>query len=335
MIASRAAIVTTLRDAAATLESFVGYHRAIGFHHFFLFFDDPADSMLGWARLQPDITAIARDGDLEKAWRGLSRWNQAAEHVDREVMSRQILNTEHAMNRARAMGLDWLLHIDADELFCLPGGDAAAHFASLATQPPDAATYLNFEAVPEAEDSGDFFRNVSLFKMPLLRPPGPQAQALIARAGQRADAYFHFYGNGKSAVRLASDGMLPDSVHGFSRPAGHAAAQFRAPFILHYACCGFAAFWQKYANLGRFADKWWGKIDIAGSIGSFHLEARDAVMDAVEKGEPEAARRFYRSRLMINDAALVTQMIRHGLLGRITDPQKILAATARKPMARA
>lgn len=326
MIASRAAIVTTLRDAAATLESFVGYHRAIGFSHFFLFFDDPADAMLSWARTQPDITAIARDGDLEKIWRSLSRWNEVGEHVDREVMSRQILNTEHTMAMARAMGLDWLLHIDADELFYVPGGDAAAHFAALAVRPPDVATYLNFEAVPEAEETGDFFRSVSLFKLPLLQPPLPQAQALMARAGQRADAYFHFYGNGKSAVRLAAPGMLPGSVHGFSRPGGHAAAQFRGPFILHYACSGFAAFWRKYAILGRFADKWWGKIDIAASIGRFHLEARDAVMAAMESDDPERARLFYRSRLMISDPALVTEMMRHGLLGRIHEPQKILAA---------
>ena len=325
MIDSRAAIVTTLRDAAATLESFVGYHRAIGFKHFFLFFDDPADAMLGWAAAQPDITAIARDWALEKIWRTLSRWNEAGEHAGREVMSRQVLNVEHAMNLARAMGLGWLLHIDADELFLVPGGDAAAHFAGLTGGPLEVATYLNFEAVPEAEETGDFFRSVSLFKKPLLQPPGPQAEALIARAGQRSDAYFHFYGNGKSAVRLGAPGMLPGSVHGFSRPGHYAAAQFRGPFILHYACCGFAAFWQKYATLGRFADKWWGKIDIASSIGTFHLEARDVVIGAVESGDVERARQFYRSRLMIGDPALVGEMMRQGLLARIDEPRRILA----------
>ncbi len=320
----RAAIVTTLRDAAATLGSFVAYHRAVGFKHFFLFFDDPADPMLGWARAQPDITAIPRDNDLRQAWRGLARWNDVGAHVEAEVMARQVLNAEHAMNVARTMGLDWLLHIDSDELFYVPDGDAAAHFASFGARPPDVAAYLNFEGVPETEGSGDFFRAVTLFKMPLPDAPSPEAQALIARAGQRADTYFHFYGNGKSAVRLAAPGLLPDSVHSFSRRGDYPIAWLRGPFILHYACCDFAAFWQKYVTLGRFADKWWGQVDIAQAVGPFHLQARDAVMDAVASNDIERARRFYRERLMIADPALIPEMTRHSLLQRIDAPRKIL-----------
>ena len=324
-MASRAAIVTTLRDAAVTLGSFVAYHRAIGFAHFFLLFDDPADAMLDWARAQPDVTAIAHDGDLQRAWRGLALWNEAAAHVDREVMARQILNAEHAMNLARAMGFDWLLHIDSDELFYVPGGDAAAHFAVLTTTPADVAAYANFEAVPEAEDTGDFFRNVTLFKMPLSNAPSPEVQALITRAGQRVDTFFHFYGNGKSAVRLAAPGMLPVNVHSFARRGTFTGVGYRGPFILHYACCGFAAFWRKYVTLGRFADKWWGQIDIAQAVGPFHLEARDVVMDAIASGDAEPAHRFYRDRLMIGDPVLIAEMTRHNLLQRIDAPRKILA----------
>src|SRR5262249_43819519 len=140
------------------------------------------------------------------------------------------------------------------------------------------------------------------------------------------DAYFHFYGNGKSAVRLASPGMLPGSVHGFTRPGGHTAAWLRGPFILHYACSSFAAFWQKYRALGQFADKWWGTVEIARAVGPFHLEARDVVMDAAASGDIEKARRFYHTRVMIADPALIAEMMRHNLLSRIDGPQKILAA---------
>jgi hypothetical protein len=320
------AIVTTLRDAAVTLESFVAYHRAIGFKRFFLFFDDPADPMLDWARTQPDITPIARDEDLQRIWRGLALWNEAAAHVEHEVMARQLLNAEHAMSLARAMGFDWLLHIDADELFYVPGGDAAAHFASLATMPAEVATYANFEAVPETEDTGDFFRTVTLFKRPLAGLPSPEAQTLMTRAGQHVDTFFHFYGNGKSAVRLAAPGMLPTNVHTFARRGECTVAWNRGPFILHYACCGFAAFWQKYVTLGRFSDKWWGKIHIADAVGPFHLQARDAVMDAVAFEDVERARRFYRDRLMIADPMLIAEMTRHDLLQRIDAPREILAA---------
>jgi hypothetical protein len=321
---SHAAIVTTLRDSAAVIASFVAYHRAIGFDHLFLFFDDPADPALAWAQAQPHVTAIARDGALREAWSKLTRYGENAAHVEREVMARQVLNVEHAMNLARAKGLKWLLHIDADELFYAPGGDAAAHFAWLDGTAIETVSYANYEAVPETEETGDFFRTVTLFKKPkLLRaPPSAEAKALIAGTGQLAPNFFHFYDNGKSAVRLAAAGMLPKGVHRFVRPGSYASAQSPEQFILHYACCGFASFRQKYLTLGRFADQWWDKYDITASIGPFHLQARDAVMS----GDVEQARRFYRERAMIDDPALLADLMRHNLLARLDEPAKILAA---------
>ncbi len=322
-VSSHAAIVTTLRDSAAVIESFIAYHRAIGFDHIFLYFDDPADPALAWARAQPQVTAIARDDDLRRAWTQLSRYGENAPHVEREVMARQVLNVEHAMGLARGMGLKWLLHIDADELFHLPGGDAAAHFAWLETTQIETVSYANYEALPETEETGDFFRAVTLFKKPkLLRaPPSPDAKALIAQTGQLAPNFFHFYDNGKSAVRLSAAGMLPKGVHSFARPGKYVSAQSPEQFILHYACCGFEAFWQKYRTLGRFSDQWWGKYDIVASIGPFHMEARDAVMT----GDRDHARRFYHERVMIDDAALIAALTRHNLLARIDEPAKRLA----------
>lgn len=320
---STAAIVTTLRDAEPVLGSFLAYHRAVGFAHFFLFFDDPADPAFDRAAAQPDVTAIARGPALAAAWAGLSRYGENGPHVEREVMARQVLNAEYAMRLARERGLGWLLHIDADELFYAPAGDAAAHFAWLETTPIETVAYMNYEAVPEAEETGDFFRHVTLFKKPkLLRaPPSPPVKTLIGNTAQLAPNFFHFYDNGKSAVRLGAAGMIPKGVHSFVRPGKYASAQSPQQFILHYACCGFAAFRQKYLTLGRFADRWWNKYDIVASIGPFHLEARDAVMT----GDLEEARRFYRERVMIDDPALVAELTRHNLLERIQTPRDILA----------
>lgn len=320
---SHAAIVTTLRDSAAVIGSFVAYHRAIGFDHIFLYFDDPADPSLAWARAQPQVTAIARDDGLRQAWTKLSRYGENAAHVEREVMARQVLNVEHAMNLARGMGLKWLLHIDADELFHLSAGDAAAHFAWLETTQIETVSYANFEALPEAEETGDFFRAVTLFKKPkLLRaPPSPDAKTLIEKTGQLAPNFFHFYDNGKSAVRLSAAGMLPKGVHSFARPGKYVSAQSPEQFILHYACCGFEAFWQKYRTLGRFADQWWDKYDIVASIGPFHMAARDAVMT----GDRDHARRFYHERVMIDDPALIAELTRYNLLARVDEPARRLS----------
>ena len=321
-----AAIVTTLRNAGAVLDSFVAYHRAIGFAQLFLFFDDPTDPDLSRARDMKDVTAISHDAVLREAWRRLGTYRQYGAFVDSEVMARQVLNVEYAMGLARERGYEWLLSIDADELFFSPAELASHHFQSLAASTVDTVQYLNYEAVPPREGIHDFFREVELFKPPLRLLRADLAPAL-RRAEQSVPQlrpYFHFYANGKSAVRLRDAKLEPFGVHQFRHATGPTrAASSAGQFVLHYACCGFEAFWTKYATLGRFPDKWFGQYDIAPAIGTFHLEARDVVCD----GDRERALAFYRERIAIADENLVEQLTRRGLLARLTDPKRILAST--------
>jgi hypothetical protein len=320
--AGRAAIVTTLRNAEAVLDSFIAYHLAIGFDHIFLFFDDPADRDLPRAAAHPAITAIPHDSDLRRAWTALPHYCELAEFVDTEVMARQSLNAFVAMDMARDRGLDWLLHIDADELFYSPRETAAAHFAQLQNGPFDSVIYLNHEAVPEQDCIDDFFREVDLFKvLPSSAPHTPEAIRLVSETPQLRPSFYHFYANGKSAVRLSATGMQPSGVHRWMRSDGTMAlGQSAQHFILHYACCGFDSFWTKYVTLGRFADKWWNKDDITSAIGPLHVDARDIVAS----GDREAARAFYRSRIAMSDRGRVSALTDAGVLTRVAHPRAIL-----------
>jgi len=327
-ISSTAAIVTTLRNAGAVLDSFVAYHRAIGFEHLGLFFDDPADPDLPRAQAMPGVTAIPHDAGLRETWRTLPGYRRFGQSVDGEVMSRQLLNVEHAMGLARARGIGWLLNIDADELFFAPNEGVGEHFASLAGTSLETVSYLNYEAVPEREAIDDYFREVDLFKLPF----GPVQQHLaapLARAQQvtpQLKPFFHFYANGKSAVRLTQQPPQPVSVHLFRHEAGATRAATSArQFVLHYACCGFETFWTKYATLGRFADRWWNQYEIAASIGTFHLEARDVVTG----GHRDEALAFYRGRVAIADANRAEALIREGLLTRFDQPRRIIEQARR------
>src|SRR3954468_11997920 len=108
--AARAAIVTTLKNAGAVLDSFIAYHLAVGFEHIFLFFDDAADPDLPRAAANLRVTAIAHDAALRERWRALPQYAEQARFIDSEVMARQVLNVELAMQLARERGFDWLLH---------------------------------------------------------------------------------------------------------------------------------------------------------------------------------------------------------------------------------
>jgi hypothetical protein len=320
----RAALVTTLRDAGAMLESFVAWHLALGFERLFLFFDDPHDPDLPRLAAHPRITAIPYDDALRRAWTALPDYPALSGFIDSEVIARQVRNMGVAMDLARRQGLDWLLHIDVDELFFSPNETIAALFAP--GQAFDTIQFPNFEAVPEASEITDPFRAVDLFKIPASFNPGPftaEGEALLRATTQLQPGFrFHFYSNGKSAVRLAAPGMRPGGVHSFSRTVGETrTAPVPAAYVLHYACCGFEAFWTKYRRLGRFSDRWFGQDDIRTLIGPLHLDARDVVAG----GDRDAALAFYRHRIAIEDPERSEALVRHGILLRIAEPRQLLA----------
>ena len=323
---AQAAIVTTLKNAGNVLDSFIAYHLAIGFAHLFLFFDDPADPDFLRAAAHPAVTAIAHDATLREHWRRLPQYAEQAPFIDREVMARQVLNIALAMELARERGFDWLLNVDSDELFFSPDESAADHFDALSKQPVETIVYLNYEAMPERDEIDDFFREVDLFKVPPelnRRPITADVVRAVKATPQFNPDFFHFYGAGKSAVRLSAPGMQPNGVHSFVRRSGQwQAAESRRQTILHYACCGFGAFWTKYVTLGRFSDQWWEKYDIAASIGRFHLDARDIVAS----GNRDAARAFYRQRVAMEDKQRVEALIKLGVLARFPQPRQILEA---------
>lgn len=320
------AIVTTLRNAGPSLDSFVAYHLAIGFARLYLFFDDPNDPDLARVAGNNRVTVIRNDAKLQEIWKTLPAWNDQADFIKTEVMARQVLNAAYAMKLARAAGHNWLLHIDADELFYSPGETAAQHFARLDDFDADTILYDNLEAMMECDEAADPFREVTLFKTAIktLQDRGQwnQVAGLTMDIPQIQKRFFNFYVNGKSSVRLASTHMEPSGVHVFgSRTATCRGGRTQHHFILHYACCGFSNFWMKYKTLGHFSDVWWNREDIAKTIGPFHLRSRDLInMD-----DREGALALYRSRLVMVDPVKISRLLITGLMQRITGPAELLA----------
>ncbi|MBO0721502.1 MAG: glycosyltransferase family 2 protein [Blastocatellia bacterium] len=319
----QAAIVTTLRRPVA-LESFIRHHLAAGFDHLFLFFDDPKEII----ESGPQITAIPHDAWLREAWRNTQAYEKLdylRNYIHHEVMARQCLNAAVAIRLSLDKRIDWLLHIDADELFYLPEDQPLRdHFQNLINMNVRRVIYPNFEAVPERTEIGDFFKEVTLFKVNRQRLPGAKFNdkqiAAIRSVPQLAERFFNFYTNGKCAARVSAD-LLPSNPHRFLMPGAPESNTFvsRRQAILHYAICGFEQFWNKYTTRGRFSDKWFGQVDIK-SVEPFHLEARDIVA----AGNRDAAREFYTKRVVISDDQVINRLIAEGVLARIIEPRMIL-----------
>lgn len=372
----RVAIVTTLKNVGPMLDSFITYHLSVGFEHIFLFFDDPDDPSIPVAQMFSKVTAIRHDEELREKWRHTNSYRifgNIREYLDMEVMSRQVLNVEVALQLSREKGIDWLLHIDSDELFYSPGKSAGEHFQAMTDQGLHRVVYPNHEGIPESCDIEDPFKEVTLFKKNTYalagRTMSAQQDELIKSFPQMEKKYFLFYSNGKSATRVSED-VLPIGVHGFKfiqehywlprlhrkLTSGKRWKSFRSMLpvvakgvdnfflrltkikhkisdeasILHFPCCGFESFWNKYVTLGSFSDQWFGTAEISQRIGSFHLEARDVVM----RGNRKAAREFYKNRVVINNEADINRLVDGEVCCRIFAPSDLIAAEDAKDFVR-
>jgi hypothetical protein len=297
----RVGIVTTLKLPAirgrAPLESFIRYHLGVGFDHLFLFFDDPGDSALSTARTFPPnfVTAIPRDAEQREREKQCSRYDFLQDCLETEVQARQELNAQIAMQRSKELGLRWLVHIDIDELFFTRQNSVKGHFRSLEKQNIYQMTYLNHEAVPEMNDTEDYFRTTTLFRRHHFSVPISSSGRKCMKFWEERTShgqYMLVYDCGKSAVRV-TDGATPKSVHSWTLPAKsprrsctaladprqmdlRAFVACKDPCILHFVVCGFSWFHDKYTTLGRFADSWYnGRLPIQPC---FHTESRDVVM---------------------------------------------------------
>ncbi len=320
----KVAIVSTVADCEKTIDFFIQYHLSIGFDHIFLFCDTTDDSVAKRVGQYKQVFVQRNGQELYQKWRITDTYRnfQKRALIDKEVMVRQEMNVEVAIQMARKAGFDWLLHIDSDELFYTQESSIKRHFYDLGQRGIGSIVYSNMEAIPEHFDIQHPFTEITLFKKNYFR------QNLWAfNAGQREfinksprfdDKYFLFYQNGKSAVNLRYARGV-DGVHYFLAAGKREQRSNKFPTVLHFPCSTFELFLEKYRRLGNFADEWLGKPRTGKFVSGFHLEARDVVNE-----DQVSALEFYNRRVVVNQASEVEQLLDLALAVRITDiPEKL------------
>lgn len=321
--------------AIAALRTFVLYHARIGIARFHFFFDDTSDiagvrtddpswndagaALLADARSWcPGVEVLIHRCTLEW-WSETERtsqiWDQWGATLWSDLIARQVLALETAAASSLAAGVQWLIHIDADEALWLCNdqpdqtGAATRFFASVPEQ-IDQLVFLNHEAAPESDAVDDWFTEVTLFK----KNP--------ACGGQTP---FVAYSNGKSAVRLA-DGVVPSGSHRFTSldcaprlltrwvtPCDEEAAlavgeecirvaqnNTMPPCLLHYVNCGFEEWRRKYQKMGA--------PEIPSTFTEFHTQSRDLIVaaDATSDAQVEQQLRdAYCAAMVLSEGCIV------------------------------
>jgi hypothetical protein len=211
--------------------------------------------------------------------------------VQSTMMHRQDRNAARALKRCSELKIDWLIHLDSDELlYCT--GSGQMHDVGLFTLP-------NHEVCPRWE-AADPFRSCHYFKV----------------NGRTA---FWFYSNGKSAVRV-SPRVQPWSSHRFRGFEGREEVSDWC-CVLHYSCATFERWVNKYRTLGAFSDYWRDHPSVPIEM-PFHLASRDVYRRCAAASDFEAAATFFRSHLLSEDA--LKEALASGTITRLvplTTPQ--------------
>jgi hypothetical protein len=225
-------LLMLVKDEEALLRKNLLYHRHLGVSRFYVFDDGSSDGTIASVADLPGVIIRAAASAQELADQGLAA--RLAPRTD-DVNVRQMLSAALALDLARAEGLDWLVHVDADELVAprLDRAEQGALARLLAAQPRgvDAVRFATLELVQRRLDNERPFEEEELFKRDAR---GLSREILDPRRDERITIK-GFYGHsfGKSAVRPALR-PRPESPHAFAgaddRPLRYAAAGY----LLHY-----------------------------------------------------------------------------------------------------
>nr|POF23083.1 glycosyltransferase-like [Quercus suber] len=164
-------------STSANLEQilpWIFYHKVIGVSNFFLFVEGKAASANVTKVLEsiPGVKVIYRTRELEEQQAKSRIWNETwlasffYKPCNYELFVKQSLNMEMAIVMAREAGMDWIFHLDTDELIH-PAGTREYSLRQLLSDIPgnvDMVIFPNYESSVERDDIKEPFSEVSMFK---------------------------------------------------------------------------------------------------------------------------------------------------------------------------
>ncbi len=273
------AITSTVKQLDATFPLWCSYHLTL-VDYIFVWIDDPVEL---------DTKYVPRNDRLLVAL----GCQDHKDSIHGTLMLRQDRNAGQALQLCQSMHIDWLLHIDSDELLYIPANNSLSKLLPHQDADIGQITFLNHEVCPVWE-SGNVFQDCVYFKL-------------------NGRYKFNFYNNGKSAVHC-SPNVTVVSAHGFRGFTGKQ-AWCKNAFVLHYACATFESWRRKYDNLRDFPDCWWDNPSRPIEF-TFHLQSRDVYRECLLKGDLSTAYEFFATQVLSEQE--IAGLVAEGKIGRFT-----------------
>ena len=329
-------IACTTRSSK-NLIPWLNYHRSIGVSHFFITLDAeevPMDVERVYQQMR-DVTVYT--SARTNSWRseskilGLERMQRHVHDpicgVDR-VFVQQALNVEYVIHEilegnVDANHIDWIVHIDSDELIYPAGAENNFNVRNLLAEIPDTVgrvVFPNYEAVPEKLVNSDPFVDVTLFRRSHKHvDSGIYTKYKDASKGDNP-RYFLGYSNGKSAARIYDD-LRPVGVHNFEhvRSKNLKEIVLNESAILHYGFTDFSHV------VGRFSQcdcprEFTHKCKRLPFDMEFAHKYDELYLTSREDGELQ---KWYETRV-VGESAYVVKFLKLGILTRIHLPSILI-----------
>ncbi|KAK8356700.1 hypothetical protein V6Z11_A05G374000 [Gossypium hirsutum] len=215
-------ITTSTSAGLAQILPWMFYHKVIGVRTFYLFVEGHAASPNVSRVLEsiPGVKVIYRTKELEEQQAKSRIWNETwlssffYKPCNYELFVKQSLNMENAIFMARDAGMDWIIHLDTDELIYPAGASEYSLRQVLLDLPSDVdlVVFPNYESSVERDDIKDPSGEVSMFKKNYDHLPKETYFGLYKEATGGNPNYFLTYGNGKEAARV-QDELRPNGAH--------------------------------------------------------------------------------------------------------------------------
>ncbi|BBG96473.1 elongation defective 1 protein / ELD1 protein, partial [Prunus dulcis] len=212
------------------------YHKVIGATTFFLFVEGKAASPEVAKILEsiPGVKVIYRTKQLEEQQANSRIWNETwlssffYKPCNYELFVKQSLNMEMAIVMARDAGIDWIIHLDTDELLH-PAGAKEYSLRQLLLDVPrnvDMVIFPNYESSVERDDIKEPFTEVSMFKRNYDHVPKDTYFGMYKESTRGNPNYFLTYGNGSQLLESKIISVLM--------------VKFEEAAVLHYTYARFS-----------------------------------------------------------------------------------------------
>ncbi|XP_044492373.1 glycosyltransferase-like KOBITO 1 isoform X2 [Mangifera indica] len=303
------------------------YHKVIGVTTFFLFVEGKAASPDVSKVLEsiPGVKVIYRTKELEEQQARSRIWNETwlasffYKPCNYELFVKQSLNMEMAIVMARDSGMDWILHLDTDELIH-PAGAREYSLRQLLLDVPgnvDMVIFPNYESGVERDDITDPFSEVSMFKRNYDHLPKDTYFGMYKEATRSNPNYFLTYGNGKSVARIR-DHLRPNGAHrwhNYMKTPNEIKLEEAA--VLHYT-------YAKFSDLTSRRDRCGCKPTKEDVKRCFMLEFDRSAFIIASTATEEEMRNWYHEHVVWGDKDLKLKLLRKGILTRIYAPMVIV-----------